>query len=65
MNLKENKITKFLKEVKVELKKVVWPTRKQAINLTLIVIVVTLIVAAFIGALDYSFSKLMELFIVQ
>lgn len=65
MNLKENKITKFLKEVKAELKKVTWPTKKQAINLTLIVIVVTLIVAAFIGALDYSFSKFIELFIIK
>ncbi len=65
MNLKENKLTKFLKEAKAELKKVVWPTRKQAINLTLIVIVVTLIVAAFIGALDYLFNKLMELFVIQ
>ncbi|MCL4387494.1 preprotein translocase subunit SecE [Patescibacteria group bacterium] len=53
----------FLKEVRDELKKVVWPTRDEIIRLTTIVILVSLIVGVFLGGLDYIFTKLMELII--
>jgi preprotein translocase subunit SecE len=53
----------FLKEVKIELSKVSWPDRQQAFRLTLIVIVISVIVAAFIGGLDFFFVKLMEVII--
>ena len=43
---------KWLKELKVELKKVVWPTRSQTINNTLIVIACVLVVGVFIWAFD-------------
>lgn len=48
---------KFLKEVKQELKKVSWPTREETIKLTTIVIVLSVIVAIFIGAVDMIFLK--------
>lgn len=50
----------FLKEVQGELKKVTWPTRQEAIRLTLIVIGVSIAVGVFIGGLDYIFVKVME-----
>jgi preprotein translocase subunit SecE len=53
----------FLKEVKSELTKVSWTTRQQAFRLTLIVIVISVIVAVFIGGLDLFFAKLMEVII--
>lgn len=53
----------FLKETQKELKKASWPTRQEAMRLTGIVIFVSLIVAVFIGLLDLSFTKLMELVI--
>jgi preprotein translocase subunit SecE len=53
----------FLREVKVELQKVVWPTRIQTIQLTLIVIVVTLTVGFFIGGIDLGLTKLLNLLI--
>ena len=43
---------KWLKELKVELKKVVWPTRSQTINNTLIVIACVLVVGVFIWGFD-------------
>lgn len=43
----------FLKEVRVELDKVVWPTRQQTIRLTMVVIMVTVIVSLFVGGIDY------------
>jgi len=53
----------FLKEVKTELSKVVWPTKKETIKLTTIVILVSLVVGLFIGLLDFLFTNLMALII--
>lgn len=50
-------IVKYFKEVKSELKKVVWPTFKQIKNNTIIVLVSIVIVGAFIWILDFGFSK--------
>ncbi len=50
------KIGKFLKEVKAELKKVVWPTRKQVLNNSLIVVVLVIIIGLFIFGLDNLFQ---------
>jgi len=51
----------FLKEVKTELGKVIWPTRKEAVKLTAVVTGLSVAVGFFIGALDYIFTKMMEL----
>ena len=51
-----NKLTNYIKETKVEMKSVNWPTRKQAINYTLLVIGASLGVAIFLGAFDMLFS---------
>ncbi len=48
----------FLKEVRVELLKVVWPSREQTIRLTVTVILVTLIVGFFLGGIDFLLTKL-------
>jgi preprotein translocase subunit SecE len=52
------KIFKFLKEVKVELFKVTWPNRQELIGSTVIVIVLSLIVAVYLGFLDFILSGL-------
>ncbi|MDP3726788.1 MAG: preprotein translocase subunit SecE [bacterium] len=52
--------TTFLKETREELKKVTWPTQSEVIRLTVIVILVSLLVGLFIGALDFIFTKTME-----
>lgn len=49
-------LTTYLKETYAELKKVTWPTRQEAFKSTLTVIAFSLIVAAFLGAIDYVFS---------
>ena len=43
----------FLKEVREELDKVVWPTREQTIRYTVLVIIVTVAVGLILGGLDY------------
>lgn len=50
----------FIREVKVELKKVVWPTRKQTTGTTVVVILFVFIVAAFLGLFDFGLSKLVQ-----
>ena len=47
------RIGKWLKEMKSELKKVQWPTRKQTVNNTLIVIACVIVVGVFIWIFDY------------
>ncbi|MEK7565900.1 MAG: preprotein translocase subunit SecE [Patescibacteria group bacterium] len=51
----------FIKEVSAELKKVRWPTRREAIRLTAVVIGVSVIVGIYLGGLDYIFAKGMEI----
>ena len=53
----------FLKQVRTELARVIWPTRNEAIKLTLVVIGVSVAVGIFIGGLDILFVKLTELLI--
>ncbi len=46
----------YFKEVKSEMSKVTWPTRKETIHYTLIVIGISFVVALFLGGLDYFFT---------
>jgi preprotein translocase subunit SecE len=55
------KIEQFLKEAWIELKKVTWPTPKQALVSTSVVIIVTLIVSAFLGLVDFGLTKLIRM----
>ena len=51
------KFWQFLKEARVELKKVSWPTRKELIGSTTIVVVVSIIAGLFLGVLDFVFFR--------
>ena len=50
----------FLREVRVELKKVAWPSRKQAMGSTIVVIVLVLLVSFFLGLVDIGLSSLIK-----
>ncbi|HDH53587.1 MAG TPA: preprotein translocase subunit SecE [Nitrospirae bacterium] len=52
------KIKDFFREVKIELKKVVFPSREEVIGSTKVVVVLVLIVAVFLGLIDLVLSKL-------
>lgn len=58
-----NKLINYLKETKLEMKKVNWPTRRQAARFTLTVILVSLAVAFILGAFDFIFQALLTLII--
>jgi preprotein translocase subunit SecE len=55
----------YLKEVRLELTKVVWPKKEAVIKLTLTIIIISVIVGAYVGVLDIGLTKLLELLISQ
>jgi len=55
---KPNAIVRFFRETVAELKKVNWPTRKEATQLTVIVLLVVIAMSTLLGVLDYLFSRL-------
>jgi len=56
-------VIQYLKDVRLELTKVVWPKKQEVIKLTLIVFIISAIIAAYTGVLDYLFTKLLEIII--
>jgi preprotein translocase subunit SecE len=61
---KDNIFTKsaqFLREVKVELKKVAWPSRKQTIGSTAVVIALVMLISLFLGVVDFGISSLIRI----
>lgn len=55
------RFVRFLREVVGELRKVIWPTRKQQLTYTIVVLVFVAFVVAFVSGLDYGFTKLVFL----
>lgn len=53
-------IGKLIRETSGELKKVSWPTRSEALNLTKIVLIVLVVMSAFLGALDTLYFNLFK-----
>lgn len=53
----------YVQEVVQELKKVSWPSLEQTRNMTILVIVVSLLVGVYVGGLDFVFSRLIALII--
>lgn len=61
--LKENRVTKYLREVRAEIRKVTWPSRQEVIRLSAIVLVVLVVMSSFMAIVDYLFSRLMQVII--
>ena len=54
------KILQFLKEVRFELKRVTWPSRKETLAGTMVVLVIVFIVASYLGIVDLGLSELLK-----
>ncbi|MDP7556886.1 MAG: preprotein translocase subunit SecE [Nitrospinaceae bacterium] len=54
------KAIQFLSEVRGEVKKVTWPSKKEAMGGTAVVLVVVFFMAAFLGLVDVLLSKIVE-----
>ncbi len=61
VNEKIDKWLQFLREVKIELKKVTWPSRTQTLGSTAVVIVLVMIISLFLGLVDVGLSSVVRL----
>jgi preprotein translocase subunit SecE len=52
-----NPVIRYFQETRAELRKVTWPTRDEAKNLTMIIVAVTVVMAIFLGLLDFIFQE--------
>ena len=55
------KVKSFLESVKIELGKVTWPTRKETVATTGVVVVIIFLISIYLGACDLVLAKLMRL----
>jgi preprotein translocase subunit SecE len=58
------KTRNFFEEVKTELGKVTWPTRKETVATTWVVVVIIFLISLYLGACDVLLAKLMKLILV-
>ncbi len=54
----------YLKETKAELAHVTWPTRSQAVSFTIVVVIVSILTAIYLGFFDYLFSLILQKFVL-
>lgn len=58
-----NSLIQYLKDTRGELQHVTWPTRRQAISYTIIVIIISILTSLYLGFFDFLFTRLIEVFI--
>ena len=58
---KPMKITEYIKDTRAEMTHVTWPTRKQAIAYSILVVVISVGISLYLGLADYVFSRLLTL----
>lgn len=56
----KSSIAKYLGNIIGELKKVVWPTRQEAVNLSMLVVIVSITMGLILGFLDFGFTQLVQ-----
>ena len=56
-------VTDYLRDVRGELRHVSWPSRKQTINYTIIVLIISIVTGLFLGFLDFVFSTVLKHFV--
>ena len=61
--MKQTIASTIFKGITDELKKVEWPKRQEALHLTLVVVILSLLIGVYIGVLDFGFTKLLTLLI--
>lgn len=54
---RENAVQRLIRETMGELRKVSWPSRQEATNLTIVVLIVIVAMSTFLGALDFLYAR--------
>lgn len=55
------KTRQFFREVKVELKKITWPMKKETVASTSVVLIIVIIISFFLGVVDLGLSRMVRL----
>lgn len=55
---RENALQRYFRETQGELRKVTWPTRQEATSLTIVVLIVIVVMSAFLGIMDFLYSRI-------
>ncbi len=55
----------YLREVWVELNRVDWPTRRELVSSTIVVVIVLLVMAIYLGSFDWIYTVLVKRFLLQ
>jgi preprotein translocase subunit SecE len=55
------KIIQFFREVRIEIKKITWPQRKETIASTSIVIIIVLVIGLFLGIVDVGLARIIKI----
>ncbi len=63
LSTKGHQTLEFLSESRFELRKVVWPTRQEAIRMTWVVVVVVIVLSLLLGGFDFVIQKLTQWFL--
>lgn len=58
-------IMKYFNDLKLEFKRITWPTKKDIKKATIAVVVFSLVYIAYVGVLDYGFGKLFKVFVYK
>ncbi|PIP55540.1 MAG: preprotein translocase subunit SecE [Candidatus Zambryskibacteria bacterium CG_4_9_14_3_um_filter_42_9] len=59
-----NRLINYIKDTRGELQYVSWPTRRQSIIFTAVVIVISILAAIYLGFFDYIFSLILQKFVL-
>ncbi|WP_408070340.1 preprotein translocase subunit SecE [Butyrivibrio sp. JL13D10] len=60
-NAQESKVSSFIKGVKAEFNKIIWPTREDITKQTTAVVIISVIIGALIAVFDYAFGYLINI----
>lgn len=60
MKIQSNRLVRYILDSYAEMKKVTWPTPKETVRITIAVIAISLVVAAFLGAIDFSLTETIQ-----
>ncbi len=61
--LADNRVTRYFKEVRAEMRKVTWPSRAEVTRLSTIVVLVLVGASAVLAIVDYAFSWMMRIIV--
>ncbi len=65
IHMSKNPVSRFFEEVYQETLKVTWPTRQEVIKWLIVVVVISLITAFYVGVLDYIFTQILAYVVVK